>query len=198
MTIRHRVAAAAWILGAASYLTAEAVTAAANRPSYSYAHDYISDLGVPGQPFAALMNVAFVAQGSLFLLGAVSADGCRHRTFTVAAAANAVGNVLVGTVHAGEGPLHVVGATLAIAGGNVAVLAGAALCPSPAGRLVSRLLGGTGLVALLALALQAWTSVEVLPAPVWERASVYPILAWQVGAAVSMPTGLLPARRQDS
>jgi hypothetical membrane protein len=197
MTLRSRAAAISWILGAAFYLTAEAVTAAAYRPTYGYAHDYISDLGVPGPPLAVLMNAAFVVQGSLFLLGAVLADGCRHRMLTVAAAANAVGNVLVATVHAGEGPLHLVGATLAIAGGNVAVLAGAALYPCSSQRLLSYLLGGTGLLSLLALALQAWARLEVLPSPLWERASVYSILAWQVCAAASLLTGLLPAPRQD-
>jgi hypothetical membrane protein len=197
MTLRPRAAATAWILGAAFYLTAEAVTAAAYRPSYSYAHDFISDLGVPGQPLAALMNMAFAVQGSLFLLGAVWADGLRHRTLTAFAAANAVGNALVGIVHAGEGAaLHLVGAALAIAGGNAAALTGAALHLGLFHRVTSRLLGATGLLSLLALALQARTGVEVLPAPVWERASVYPFVAWQVCTAIAILVGLLPARRQ--
>jgi hypothetical protein len=46
------------------------------------------------------------------------------------------------------------------------------------------------------LAVQAWAGVEVLPAPVWERASVYPILGWQLCAAVAMLYDSLPARRQ--
>ncbi len=54
MTPRPRAAAIAWILGAAAYLAAEAASASAYRPSYSYADDFISDLGVPGQPLAAL------------------------------------------------------------------------------------------------------------------------------------------------
>ncbi|WP_231737437.1 DUF998 domain-containing protein [Mycobacterium sp. IS-1742] len=196
MTPRPRAAATAWILGATAYLAAEAVTASAYRPSYSYAHDYISDLGVPGQPLAALMNAGFAAQGVLFLLGAVLASGSRHRTLTACAAANAIGNVLVGTVPAGEGALHLVGATLAIVGGNAAALAGASLLPGLGYRLASRALGGVGLLSLVVLAAQAWIGVEVLPSPVWERASVYPILAWQVFAALALSAALLPARRQ--
>ncbi|KUI23049.1 hypothetical protein AU195_17380 [Mycobacterium sp. IS-1496] len=196
MTPRPRAAATAWILGATAYLTAEAVTASAYRPSYSYAHDYISDLGVPGQPLAALMNAGFAVQGVLFLLGAVLAGGSRHRTLTACAAANAVGNILVGTVPAGGGALHLVGATLAIVGGNAAALAGASLFTGLAYRLTSCVLGGVGLLSLTVLAVHAWTGVEVLPAPVWERASVYPILTWQVCAALAMLTALLPARRQ--
>jgi hypothetical membrane protein len=196
MTRHPRAAATAWILGAAAYLTAEAVTAAAYRPSYSYARDFISDLGVPGQPLAALMNVAFAVQGVLFLLGAVLACGWRHRWLTVFAAANAVGNILVGTVHAGGSALHAVAAALAIAGGNAAAIAGAALRPGLRYRLISRVLGGIGLLSLAALVGQAWAGVEMLPVPVWERASVYPILTWQVCAAVTFLRGSLPAGRQ--
>lgn len=196
MTPRPRAAATAWILGAAAYVTAEALAAAAFRPTYSYAHDYISDLGVPGQPLAAAMNVAFAAQGCLFLLGAVLAAGRHRRLLPALAAANAVGNLLVATVHAGDGPLHLVGAALAIAGGNAAAIAGASLHPGVRYRLISRLLGVGGLVSLTMLGVQAFTGVEVLPAPVWERASVYPILAWQLCAAAAMLSASLPARRQ--
>jgi hypothetical membrane protein len=193
MTPHLRAAATAWTLGAAAYLTAEGVTAAAYRPSYSYARDYVSDLGVPGQPLAALMNAAFTAQGALFLLGAVLASGFGHRTLTAFAAANAVGNILIATVPAGGGALHLVGAALAIAGGNAAAIAGASLLPGRIHRLISRVLGGFGLLSLAVLVGQAWAGVEMLPAPVWERASVYPILAWQVYAAILIS---LPARRQ--
>ena len=196
MTPRPRAAAIAWILGAAAYLAAEAASASAYRPYYSYADDFISDLGVPGQPLAALMNVGFALQGVLFLLGAVLASGCRHRTLTAFAAANAIGNILVGTVHAGDGAFHLVGAALAIAGGNAAAIAGASLLPGFRYRLTSRSLGATGLLSLTVLAVQARSGVEILPAPVWERASVYPILMWQVFAAVAMLVALLPARRQ--
>lgn len=190
-TARRRAAAAAWTLGAVAYLAAEALAAAA-RPGYHYAHDYISDLGVPGQPLAALMNVVFAVQGLMFLLGAVLAFGRRPRI--AFAAANAVGNVLVATVHAGHGPGHLVGAALAIVGGNAAALTGATPASSRSFRVVSRLLGTVGLVALIGLVAQAWTGTALLPAPVLERAAVYPILAWQLLAAAA----LLPARGQHA
>lgn len=196
MIPRPRAAATAWILGATAYLTAEAVTAAAYRPSYSYVRDYISELGAPGQPWAALMNIAFVVQGVLFLSGAVLVSGSRHRMLTAFAVANAVGNILVGTVPAGGGVLHVVGAALAIGGGNAAALAGASLRPGLTFRLFSRVIGGFGLASLGALGVQTWTGIVMLPDPVWERASVYPILTWQVCAAASLVGALPPARRQ--
>lgn len=196
MTARPRAAAAAWILGATAYLTAEAVTAAAYRPSYSYARDYISELGAAGQPWAALMNVAFAVQGVLFLTGAVLLSGSRHRLLTAFAVANGVGNILVGAVPAGGGALHVVGAALAIGGGNAAALAGASLWPGLTFRLFSRVIGGFGLASLGALGVQTWTGIVMLPDPVWERASVYAILTWQVCAAAGLAGALSPARRQ--
>lgn len=192
-TTRRRAAAAAWIVGAAAYLGAEALAAAA-RPGYHYAADYISDLGVPGLPLAGLMNTGFAVQGVSFLVGAVLAPG-RRRALTACAAANAVGNVLVATVHAGHGPLHLIGAALAIVGGNAAALAGARLTGGRGFRSVSRLLGTVGLVATAGLVGQAWTGLDVLPAAVWERVAVYPILAWQLLAAAAL---LLPARREHA
>ena len=44
---RQRTAAASgcWLMAGAAYLILEAVAAAAYGPDYSYAHNYISDLG---------------------------------------------------------------------------------------------------------------------------------------------------------
>jgi len=106
------------------YLVCEAV-AAARYPGYSYADDYISELGV-----YAIMNIGFIVHGALFLLGAIVVSrACRDIGtagwgFVLAAAANAIGNVLVGAFRSGD-HWHVIGAGLAIAGGNVAaVIAG--------------------------------------------------------------------------
>lgn len=190
-TPRLLAAAAAWIAGAVTYLAAEALAAAA-RPTYHYAHDYISDLGVPGTPLSGLMNTAFAVQGVMLLLGALLATGRRRPLLPAFAAANAVGNVLVATVHAGHGPLHLVGAALAIVGGNAAAVVGATLAAGRSYRVGARLLGTVGLVSVTVLVAQAWTGAAMLPGPVWERAAVYPILAWQLLAAAA----LLPARGQ--
>ncbi len=125
-----RVAAGViWLVGAAVYLVCEAV-AAASVPGYSYVADYISDLGV-----SAVMNVgAFMVHGSLLLLGAVvfvracPTPGWAGWIFVLAAAVNAIGNVLVGTFRSGAVEMtgtshwHVIGAGMAIVGGNVAVI----------------------------------------------------------------------------
>lgn len=186
-----RTAAVIWVLGATVYLVCEAV-AAAGFPGYSYLADYISDLGV-----SDVMNVgAFVVHGILFGLAAVvSARGCAAtaaRVFVVAAVANTLGNVLVGTFHSGapDARWHVVGAGLAIVGGNVAVIAagfaGRTLrAPSWALR-TSFALGTFGLVCLTTLIIDGATGSRVLPAGLVERGSVYPIIAWEVLAGVTL------------
>ena len=121
---RRRVSAAvAWLSAGIAYLILEAVAAAAFRPHYSYARNLISDLGIPSDnsPLAWLMNTAFCVQGTLFLVGAVLA--APRRLFLALAATNAVGNVLIAVFHSGTAT-HALGATLAIVGGNAAILAG--------------------------------------------------------------------------
>lgn len=192
---RRRViglAAVLWSLATLTYFGAEAYAAAAI-PGYSYAADYISVLGVPSaSPHAALVNAAFFVQGVLFFAAAVLVVvGLRARGalwFITFAAAHAVGNVLVGAVPSAPGggpPAHAVGATLAIAGGNAAVLAGAALIRRSGGskgyRNISIVLAVVGLLCLLAISAPALHTV--VPVGVWERISVYTVLVWQLGLA---------------
>jgi hypothetical protein len=194
--------AALWIVAAAAYLGSEAIAAAAFLPAYSYAHNYISDLGITvsttiagrvvDSPRAALINTAFYVQGGLFLAGAaLVALGLRSRRpalFVSFAVLNGAGNALVATVHGGPasaagGPawVHSAGALLAIVGGNAAVLAGSKLIADAGGprpyRAVSIGIGVLGLLSLLML----WVdSLDLLPDAVWERASVYSIIGWQL------------------
>ncbi len=150
-----RKAAWIWLTGAAVYLVCEAI-AAARFPHYSYVGNYISDLGV-----SAVMNYgAFMLHGSLFLLGAVvmvrtcPAPGWAGWSFVLAATANAIGNILVGIFRSGV-PAHVIGAGLAIVGGNIAViiagLAGDRVGASRSYRAASVVIGVVGLACLLAL-----------------------------------------------
>ncbi|MGE2737499.1 DUF998 domain-containing protein [Mycolicibacterium vaccae] len=186
-----RTAAVIWILGATVYLVCEAV-AAAGLPGYSYSADYISDLGV-----SDVMNVgAFMVHGILFgIAAAVLARGratTAARVFLVAAVANTVGNILVGTFHSGtpDARWHVVGAGLAIVGGNVAVIAagfaGRALQAPPWARWASFAFGTFGLVCLITLIVDGANGSRVLPAGLVERGSVYPIIAWELLAGFTL------------
>jgi hypothetical membrane protein len=208
MSERHKTRTAAgafWIAAAVVYLVAEAVTAAAF-PGYSYATNYISDLGVPevgtfqgraiDSPLHAVMNVGFVASGLLFLAAAViavraSASGPR-RTFIVLSVIYAVGISLVGLFHGsqesadnGLAALHVGGAGMAIIGGNLAVItAGIGARRSVGGSFytpVSVSLGVVGLVSLVMLQIDSGsTAVDLLEDGVWERLAVYTVTAWQL------------------
>lgn len=179
-----RFAAVLWLLAAAGYLAAEAFAATA-LPGYGYGADYISTLGDPAvSPHAPLMNAAFAVQGVCFAtagaLFAAHAPRSRNRLgFMVFAIGNGIGNVLIAVVHSGQGnPWHVIGAVLAIVGGNGAALAGSALRTSKPYRVASIALGALGLLCLVMVGSGAGQ------VGLWERGSVYPIFAWQILTAV--------------
>jgi hypothetical membrane protein len=191
MTLATAAGTVLWFVAAVGYLLLEALAAAGFEPAYSYANNYVSDLGVQGQPIdsprAHLMRAAFFLQGILFLLGAFlmvrASDSLRSRLFLGLVAANAVGNIVVGTVHSGR--VHVVGAALAIVGGNAAILVGAALVQTAGAhrwyRGVSKFLAALGILCLVMLRIDSVTqTVNMLPNGAWERGSIYSIIAWQL------------------
>jgi hypothetical membrane protein len=195
--IGARAAAVIWLVGATAYVVSEAI-AAASLPGYSYVADYISDLGA-----AAVMNIgAFMLHGSLFLVGAiVIARSCPTLgwagwSFVLAAAANAIGNVLVGTFRSGT-PLtadhvnwHAIGAGLAIVGGNIAVIIaglGSRRIGTPRSyRLASVVIGLVGIACLLALIIDGANGSRLLPVGAVERGSVYSIVVWEIITGVAI------------
>ncbi len=185
-----------WIVSAVGFFLFEAIAAVAFAPTYSYADDYISTLGVPGlSPLAPLMNAAFVMQALLFPAGAalLVASGRAPKAWVLLALTVpiAVGNVLVATVHSGP-PLgggadwHGVGAFFAIAGGNAAALAGSSALrragASRAYRLVSVAFAVLGFACLVALQFPA--AHAAIPVGAWERGAVYAVYAWQAVTGV--------------
>jgi hypothetical membrane protein len=203
--------AALWVVAAGGYLILEAAAAASFEPGYSYLRDYISDLGLNAggmvrgrminsrRPY--LMHIAFYLQGILFFAGALLIvrvpDSRRARIFLGLVAANAVGNVIVGTVHSGK--VHVIGAGLAIIAGNTAILAGSAVVGPACGhrwyRRISKSIAALGLLCLIMLQINsATTRANLLPDGGWERGSVYSITMWQLLTA----TLLLTMRRQPA
>lgn len=171
-----------WFAGSFAYLTLEAVAAAAFRPPYSYARNFVSDLGVPGfsSPLAWLMNLGFCMNGVLFLVGAVAMR--KTGPFLGLAATNALGNVLIAFFHSGSA-VHAVGAVSAIVGGNAAVLAGSSII----GGLHRKVSIGLGLFGMLGFALFVidLTSATA-PIGLVERCSVYSITVWQLLTAAAL------------
>jgi hypothetical membrane protein len=196
--------ATVWLAAALVFFISEAIAAASVSPPYSYATDFISELGVPGStPLAVVMNLGFWLQGILFLVGAVlatrdSVTG-RRRLFIVLVAMTALGDVLVATFHgdalaAGNNnaaALHWYGSLLAILGGNAAIIAGssvvAGLVKMRWYRAVSVSLAVLGFLSLLFVG----HPVGQLNPGLWERGAVYSIFLWQIFSAV-----LLIARRR--
>ena len=199
-----RLAGALWLLAAISYLMSEAIAAAAF-PAYSYVHNYISDLGVPydaiidgrtiHSPMASAINFGgFILDGLLSgaaAIAAMFAMGERRRAgslFLVFAIVHSLGSILVGTVHSGDrsglAHFHVIGAAMAIIGGNGATIAAASLSgrlgASPLYRIASVALGICGLLGLVLLEANRAVGVAVGPDGVLERASVYAITFWKV------------------
>ena len=180
MTPGLRLPAAIWLASGLLWFVLEGV-AAAGRPGYDYATDYISDLGVT----TVVMNVEFWLQGILFLVAAVLAvrlaSGWMRWLFLVIAVAYAVGMFLIAVFPSspeaeadGTILLHVLGANLAIVGGDVALivagLGSRSLGATTAFRVTAVVLGALGLAAALALLL-----LDSTPG-LWERAAVYPVM----------------------
>jgi hypothetical membrane protein len=207
-----------WLAAGVGYLILEATAAAGFQPGYSYTHNLISDLGVTehvalrgmaiGSPRAYLMNTAFYLQGIGFLAGALllvrGVGTPKNVPFLCFAAANALGNVLVGTFHSGlaaaadgTAAVHRTGAALAIIGGNAAIIAGSSIMRK-AGfpqwyRAASLVLAVVGFGSLVMLLIDSATAVvHFLPDGAWERGSVYPILAWQMCTALCLLGFLAP------
>ncbi|WP_329791472.1 DUF998 domain-containing protein [Lentzea sp. DG1S-22] len=207
-------AAALWALGSTWYLLSEAVAASAF-PNYSYARNYISDLGAVREdaldersvdsPLAEVMNLGFLHQGLFFLLGAMFAAralpaGRGRSAFLALAVVHAGGNALVATFHSGQqaadggtAALHPVGAVMAILGGNLATLAVALLLRRHAvarfTRLVGFTLSGIGITSLFALGVNTAVGNPLLfEDGTWERGSVYAITTWQLAAAATVFT----------
>ncbi|MEH3089004.1 MAG: DUF998 domain-containing protein [Microbacterium arborescens] len=200
-----------WIIAGAVYLAAEAISASAF-PGYSYATNYISDLGVQDvgtfqgraidSPLHVVMNTAFILHGVLFAAAAVltvRGTAWRPRTrrwFVSLALVHGVGIILVGVfsgsqanVDNGLAVFHVLGAGMAIIAGNLAVIvAGIALLRSGPRWLgtASVVLGVAGLIGLVGLLVDSnSTAIDLLPDGVWERAAVYSIIAWELLAGVT-------------
>lgn len=207
MNHTRTLAATAFLAGSAIYLAAEGIAASAwQDPTYSYAYNWISDLGSASagtfqgrelnSPLSAVMNAGFIIQGLLFGLGALLLSRTltgRTRTFTViTAVVTTIGYILVGTFQGslsaqldGTLPLHFTGATLAILGGNIlALVLGLHWRKDSATRVIGITSVVVGVIGLVAVVLLFATFGAGLPSGAIERGSVYSIVIWQVAVAI--------------
>ncbi|MDO3411752.1 DUF998 domain-containing protein [Saccharibacillus sp. CPCC 101409] len=198
-----RTGAALFLTASIVYLASETIAAGAwTQPAYRYAFNNISDLGVRidtivdgrliHSPLHAVMNAGFALQGLLFLLAHLFILSLFPAAFKVPGAllafAHGIGMVLVAAFHGVHYEAldpHVIGAGMAIVGGNAALMLTAAALRSrtPASFLptVSIALGGLGIAAVVLMVLHPFG----YPA-VFERISVYAITLGQALAAVRL------------
>ncbi|MFJ3903947.1 DUF998 domain-containing protein [Streptomyces sp. NPDC090025] len=192
------------VVNTVQWIAAEAVAAAAwTAPPYSYAANYISDLGVPDcgakfqgrelcSPLHPLMNASFALEGLLFATGIVLLSrlvtGRARRVFVALAVTHGAAMVLVGLFHgSADGPdyrLFIHGGAAAVGilcANSVAILAGALrnLGLPPVYRACSVAVGVLGLLS------EALVGVSPSTAGAFERGGVYSWLLW------SAVTGLL-------
>ncbi|WP_185976052.1 DUF998 domain-containing protein [Mycolicibacterium sp. 018/SC-01/001] len=199
--VRRAIGAVALAAGI-SYLVVEAL-AASRVAAYSYADDYVSDLGRATSPLAWWMNAGFRVQGMAFVVtGAMLVATVRPArgalTFTVFACLYGAGSVTVGLVPSG-GPghlLHVGGATAAILGGNLALITAGRIGLPDRSRAARALGYGLGLLGLTAAGALIGTG---LPSGACERTAIYSIIAWQLLAGARLlSTGQAGDRRADA
>ena len=203
-----RFAGAAWGAAGVCYVASEAIAAAAFSPAYSYAQNYISDLGVPDcgtlfagraicSPLHLVMNGDFVLQGVLFLAAGIAAWRALRSParwpLVVCAALNGIGIVLVGLFPetSAVNGLHGLGALLSIVFGNMTALVSAfafrELRLPRVHRAVSLTLPLIAAVALTTLlAARGRDTPLLVPDGIWERISVYTITAWELVTAFTL------------
>jgi hypothetical membrane protein len=205
-------AATLLILSVVEYLVSEAITASAwMTPAYSYAANWISDLGVPdvstfqgrqiNSPLHNLMNMGFIVQGVLFLVASILLlrlfSEASRKIYIPLALIYSFGIALVGTFHGstaatenGTAAYHFLGAFMAIPGGNaIAIVVGfqwrRLKLPRWFGR-TSIALGVIGMVSVFVL----FATIGLVPSGIVERASVYTIQIWQLLVGIALLGGL--------
>jgi hypothetical membrane protein len=182
-----------WLFAGIFYLSAEAITAAAF-PGYSFAHNYISDLGVPYKtvvdgrtlhsPRALIMNLGgFILDGTLYAAAAISAiSAIRSKhwagiAFLALGIVHSAGTILVGIVHNGS---HEVVTGLQQIHASIVAAEFSRRLGAPSVYSIASL--GLGLFGLFSVALLKFSTELGMAVPfgILERGSVYTITMWEI------------------
>lgn len=200
-----RIAGGLLLLAGVQYAVLEYLAASAwHHPAYSYAVNFISDLGNPvagdvfegrviDSPWHVVMDAAFVAQGLLFIAASVlllgKGTGRLKRVLLVLAVVHGAGVILIGffqessaALHNGVIVVHGIGAAATILAGNVIPLVigakGGPLAAPGWLRKAGTALGILGLAAFVVL--QVNRPLYHAAGGVPERVAVYTILIFEV------------------
>ncbi|WP_406503393.1 DUF998 domain-containing protein [Streptomyces sp. NBC_00212] len=199
--MKARIGYSAWIAGVVQFFVIHGITESAWMRPYSWARNNISDLGnvhcaVQREPEPRyicspehdLMNVSFIALGTLLVVGVALTGPMWRRGASATVARLLLAGAGLGFVLAGLAPAdvhenqHVLGALLIMGTGNIGlVLAGAGLSNAvPA--LLRWAAGLLGITAITAFGLFSSHHYLGLGMGGMERVAVFPLLMWTLAA----------------
>jgi hypothetical membrane protein len=184
--MKRKVAGYVFIIGSLYYILAEAISAAFfNAPIFdTYVFHTISELGIPNanSPLFWLMNSAFILIGLTLMFASfynlkdyISKNKTVFYIFTVI---TGLGVIIVGLIHGGN-PFtlgyHMLGAMMAILGGNVMLVVISRSMDDFGGYQKTTLaLGIFGIVVFWIM----FFNMKNMYMPVLERLSVYTLIIW--------------------
>lgn len=184
--MKRKVAGYVFIIGSLYYILAEAISAAFfNAPIFdTYVFHTISELGIPNanSPLFWLMNSAFILIGLTLMFASfynlkdyISKNRTVFYIFTVI---TGLGVIIVGLIHGGN-PFtlgyHMLGAMMAILGGNVMLVVISRSMDDFGGYQKTTLaLGIFGIVVFWIM----FFNMKNMYMPVLERLSVYTLIIW--------------------
>ena len=184
--MKSRIAGIIFILGSLYYMIAEAISAFAFNDSLmdTYLFHTISELGIPNvnSPLSFLMNSAFIIIGFSLLFGNFYKFKdliIKNKTvFYILTPITSIGVIIVALIHAGN-PItagyHSLGAVMAILGGNILlVIISRSMDKFETYQKITLSLGIIGLIAFWIM----FFNMESIYMPVFERLSVYTLIAW--------------------
>lgn len=204
-TARIRVGAVLLVLGTVQFFAAHVIAQSAWPVPYSWAADYISDLGavtcVLGaadavcSPLHAVMNTGFVLQGVLLIAGTVLtaeawAAGGGRRVWQGLAVASGVSWIVVGLVPEDvDGAVHAAGALPGFLVSNAALLVAGASTSTRrhrSSRRAATVLGVVGVVGFALLAVATTWPDGPVGVGAAERAVVFPLQIWALVTGVAL------------
>lgn len=184
--MKSKVAGYVFIIGSLYYIIAEAISATFFNASFfnTYVFHTISELGIPNgnSPLFWLMNSAFILIGLTVIFGDFYKFKdyiIKNKTiFYILTLVTGLGVIIVGLIHGGN-PLtsgyHTLGAVMAILGGNVLVVViSRSMAEFGNYQKITLALGIIGLLAFWIM----FFNIKNSYMPVYERLSVYTLIAW--------------------
>lgn len=185
---KSKIAGIVLIIGSLYYLLAEAISAIFFNDSLinTYIFHTISELGIPNSnsPLSILMNSAFILVGLTLIFGNFYKFKdfiIKNKTvFYIFTLITGLGVIIVGLIHGGN-PLtsgyHTLGAIMAILGGNILlVLSSRSMDEFGTYQKITLGLGVLGIIVFWIMFFSMGSAIM----PVYERLSVYTLIAWSL------------------